>query len=422
MAQRYGQNDQDEYRGGRDWNRDADEQGRRRQFEQEQHSGQGRSQGAHSYGGTSPGGYGSQADFGSNQQHNAGQGGYYGAQTGSSRYGAQNQSYSPQSNQQFGEGYRQGNYGQSGYSEGNFGSQARFGEQSRGGYYSQGQSPNPGSHSYGGQFSGAYGQGGQGSQYFGREGYGSQANYGAYGSQGYGGEGGTGAQGYGAQGGYGRYGSQGDYGVPGGYGGDNQYRQGRFGSNAPSEEQLRAGSRSAFSDQVSYGHHAAYGTQDNRHGYGGGAGQSQGGWNPAGQARVGRGARRAPKSYQRSDERLKEDIYERLINRWDLDSTEVTVRVSNGDVTLEGSVPDRRTRHEIENLADDAHGVKEIHNNLRVDQGSSWSGSDQSRAGAANISAAQSGQSSSSGARQGAETNSSNPALSASTVGKKQES
>jgi BON domain len=84
-----------------------------------------------------------------------------------------------------------------------------------------------------------------------------------------------------------------------------------------------------------------------------------------------------PKGYQRSDERLREDISERLMQAGNLDSSEVTVNVSGGKVTLEGTVTDRYMKHAIEDLVDACPGVQDIDNRIRVDRsmGGSASGS-----------------------------------------------
>jgi hypothetical protein len=75
---------------------------------------------------------------------------------------------------------------------------------------------------------------------------------------------------------------------------------------------------------------------------------------------------RGPKAYKRSDERVQEDIYERLIDAWEIDSSDVTVEVREGKVTLQGSVPERRMKHRIEDLVDVCHGVRDIDNFIRV--------------------------------------------------------
>ena len=75
---------------------------------------------------------------------------------------------------------------------------------------------------------------------------------------------------------------------------------------------------------------------------------------------------RGPKGYQRSDERLKEDICERLWAAYHIDSSEVTVDVKDGKVSLEGSVPSRYMKHSIEDIVDACPGVTDIDNRVRV--------------------------------------------------------
>jgi hypothetical protein len=73
-----------------------------------------------------------------------------------------------------------------------------------------------------------------------------------------------------------------------------------------------------------------------------------------------------PKGYQRSDERLREDISERLMEARYIDSSDVTVEVSGAKVVLEGTVPERRMKHAIEDLVDACPGVQDIDNKIRV--------------------------------------------------------
>lgn len=76
--------------------------------------------------------------------------------------------------------------------------------------------------------------------------------------------------------------------------------------------------------------------------------------------------KRGPKGYQRSDERMKEDISERIMETTHIDSSDVSVNVVGGQVILEGTVPDRYTKHYLEDLADAAPGVQDIDNRIRV--------------------------------------------------------
>lgn len=75
---------------------------------------------------------------------------------------------------------------------------------------------------------------------------------------------------------------------------------------------------------------------------------------------------RGPKGYRRSDERITEEINETLTRHGDLDPSEIEVRVSNGEVTLTGTVASRRDKRLAEDLAERASGVQDVMNQLRV--------------------------------------------------------
>jgi hypothetical protein len=72
-----------------------------------------------------------------------------------------------------------------------------------------------------------------------------------------------------------------------------------------------------------------------------------------------------PKGYTRSDERIQEDICERL-SYSGLPVGEVSVEVSQGRVTLDGMVSARPIKHAIEDYVDDCMGVQEIDNRIKV--------------------------------------------------------
>ena len=55
-----------------------------------------------------------------------------------------------------------------------------------------------------------------------------------------------------------------------------------------------------------------------------------------------------------------------------IDAAEVSVDVKDGKVTLEGTVPERRMKHYIEDVVDHCMGVKDIDNRIRVSQGGSF--------------------------------------------------
>jgi osmotically-inducible protein OsmY len=75
---------------------------------------------------------------------------------------------------------------------------------------------------------------------------------------------------------------------------------------------------------------------------------------------------RGPRGYRRSDDRVKEDINDRLSDDWYLDATEIEVAVINGEVTLTGSVMNRTDKRRAEDIADAVSGVTNVENRLRV--------------------------------------------------------
>jgi BON domain len=80
----------------------------------------------------------------------------------------------------------------------------------------------------------------------------------------------------------------------------------------------------------------------------------------------GRFTGRGPKGYVRSDERIKEDVSDRLEQHGEIDASEIEVQVSHGEVTLEGTVEDRRTKRLAEDIIETCPGVKQVHNRIRV--------------------------------------------------------
>jgi hypothetical protein len=77
---------------------------------------------------------------------------------------------------------------------------------------------------------------------------------------------------------------------------------------------------------------------------------------------------RGPKGYQRSDERIRDDVNDRLTDDPHIDASEVEVAVSAREVTLSGTVSSRFEKRRAEDIAESVSGVTHVQNNLRVQQ------------------------------------------------------
>jgi len=185
-------------------------------------------------------------------------------------------------------------------------------------------------------------------QQFGMSNYGQpnygQANYGQYGQPDYGqaNYGQYGQPGYGQQG-------HGQYGV-GQLGSMNeQYRREISGPNWRDESrQQRSGAE--FGNERGFGERSFEGTSLSS-----GPGLSNRG------PFFGKG----PKGYKRSDERIREELSDRLAEGI-IDASAIEISVTNGEITLTGTVTERRAKHIAEEIAENVMGVQEIHNQLRV--------------------------------------------------------
>lgn len=88
----------------------------------------------------------------------------------------------------------------------------------------------------------------------------------------------------------------------------------------------------------------------------------------------GRHAGRGPRGYQRSDERIREDVCDALTADPFVDASEISITVQSGDVTIEGTVDDRQAKRRAEDAIEDLPGVRQVHNRLTVQgQGQSQS-------------------------------------------------
>ncbi|HEX6161071.1 MAG TPA: BON domain-containing protein [Thermoanaerobaculia bacterium] len=75
---------------------------------------------------------------------------------------------------------------------------------------------------------------------------------------------------------------------------------------------------------------------------------------------------RGPKNWRRSDERIREEVNERLTHHDGVDATDVDVTVETGEVTLSGHVGSRWEKRIAEDIAESVHGVHDVHNRLAI--------------------------------------------------------
>jgi osmotically-inducible protein OsmY len=75
-----------------------------------------------------------------------------------------------------------------------------------------------------------------------------------------------------------------------------------------------------------------------------------------------------PQNYTRPDERIRDDVYERLTDSHLIDARNILVEVNQGHVTLAGTVTERRMRYAAEDLVEGVMGVANINNQLKVQE------------------------------------------------------
>jgi len=77
---------------------------------------------------------------------------------------------------------------------------------------------------------------------------------------------------------------------------------------------------------------------------------------------------RGPKGFQRTDERIREEAHEWLTRHPEIDATDVEIEVKDGEVTLTGIVDSRCSKRLAEDLVENIFGVKQVHNQIRVNK------------------------------------------------------
>ncbi|HTM70381.1 MAG TPA: BON domain-containing protein, partial [Luteimonas sp.] len=147
-----------------------------------------------------------------------------------------------------------------------------------------------------------------------------------------------------------------------------------YGGDGYDQVDARRGSRDHDArDDAAYAAYGIYGTD----------GQEQAGRDFGGRDYRGVG----PADYTRSDERIREDLNERLTEAHDLDASGLSVEVEGGVATLRGRVPQRWMKHRAEDLADGCIGVTDIRNHIVVGDGTSGTSASKAASGANTASA-----------------------------------
>ena len=90
---------------------------------------------------------------------------------------------------------------------------------------------------------------------------------------------------------------------------------------------------------------------------------------------------KGPKGYRRSDERVRDDVSDRLSDDHWLDASDIEVKVENGEVTLSGTVTDRESKRRAERLAESCGGVSDVQNNIKVRRDASMNSGESSGLG-----------------------------------------
>lgn len=286
-----------------------------------------RSQGSSGRGGSSGGGYSGGSRGYSGGERGRGSGGEYGSRRLSSEHGS---GY----DRSTGEGYGGASYGDeygSNYGGGFERGEGRYRDTTSG--YSQrssypGESSRQTGRSYGDSSRGRYGEGRQ---------YGQDRDWSE---------------------------DRGSYENRGGYQGQSGY-QGRSGN----EGRGRYESRSGYEGQGGYEDRSRYGERDDR-GWWDRLSDTVASWFGDEEAERRRQMERpyegrGPKGYRRSDDRIKEDVNDRLSEGY-LDATEIEVNVSSSEVVLTGTVNSRADKRRAEAIAEHVSGVTNVENRLRV--------------------------------------------------------
>jgi len=136
----------------------------------------------------------------------------------------------------------------------------------------------------------------------------------------------------------------------------------RYGESGPDS---RYGGQWGRGPEAGLGGSGGYARQDySEHDRGGRYGRSEGYARAQG---YGDHRGRGPKNYTRPDDRIREDLNDRLTDDAWLDASGIEVQVAAGEVTLAGAVERREDKRRAEDIAWQVSGVRHVQNNLRLE-------------------------------------------------------
>jgi osmotically-inducible protein OsmY len=150
-----------------------------------------------------------------------------------------------------------------------------------------------------------------------------------------------------------------------GYGRGNDYLGGFYGADQGYDRDHRGGGERGGRDERGFLERAGdeiaswFGDDEAARRRARDAGQEGGGYGHRG---------RGPRNYRRSDERIREDVSDRLMDDPHIDASDIEVGVASGEVVLTGTVESRFAKRHAEDLAESVSGVTHVQNNLRVRQ------------------------------------------------------
>ncbi|MGN6164050.1 MAG: BON domain-containing protein [Flavisolibacter sp.] len=76
---------------------------------------------------------------------------------------------------------------------------------------------------------------------------------------------------------------------------------------------------------------------------------------------------KGPKGYHRSEERIREDVCDRLCDNSMIDASDIDIKVEGTEVILTGTVESKEDKRRAEDIAESISGVSNVQNQLRVE-------------------------------------------------------